>query len=510
MSIESVFEKEKISLWLNDDIPHDFPILSQEESCGVCVIGAGITGITTAYLLSNMGIDVMLIDSHTPIRLTSGNTTAKFTFQHGLIYSKILKKYGTESARLYYEAEIQAMKIVEKLVKDLEIPCDFKNTYAMIYAENEEDFKEIREEYEAYQKLEIPGELVRELPLGLAGVGGLRVENQFDLHPVKYLSFLLEKLKERKVRIYQQTKAVDITESGESTLIITEGGHTIQCQKAVIATGYPFFDGNGFYFARLAAYRAYLMAIPRPSDGNTDAMLISNSSSPHTMRFIRTNGIDYLIIGGSGHKVGQESSAMDSYLKIIDFARENFHVDDVAFRWSAQDYESLDGIPYIGALTSKHPNILVATGFRKWGMTNGTLSAYLLTQNIAGKITRFDELFKPSRGEVKESLGQVMKENLNVAKELFKGKFTPTHTSLEELGNDEGGIIRHHGKRTGAYRDKKGKLFLFDSTCTHLGCELEYNNAEKSFDCPCHGSRFDHEGQVIEGPALKELKVTEE
>lgn len=510
MSNESVFQKDKLSLWLNDDIPHGFSSLKTEETCGVCIVGAGITGITTAYLLSQLDLDVVLIDSHTPMRLTSGNTTAKFTFQHGLVFSKIIKKYGLEKARLYYEAQVQAMNFVSNLVKDLEIPCDYKKTYAMVYAETQQQFEEIEEEYEAYKQLHIPSELVRELPLGLKGVGGLKVENQFDLHPVKYLTFLLEKLKERKVRIYQDTKAVDIRESDDASLIVTEGGNTIRCKKAVIATGYPFFDGNGYYFTRLAPYRSYLVAFANPVQGNSDAMLITNSSSPYSIRFARTNDTDYVLIGGKGHKAGQESSAMDSYHELINFGRAYFKVDEVAFRWSAQDYESLDSIPYIGPLTSKHPDLLVATGFRKWGMTNGTFSAQLLSQIITGQPSRFEELFRPSRGEVMDSLGKVMKENLNVAKEMIKGKVMSNKTTLEQIGSGGGGIVRHHGKRTGAFRDQEGKLFLFDATCTHMGCELEYNDAERTFDCPCHGSRFDREGNVIEGPALKRLKKTEE
>lgn len=510
MSNEPVFQKESLSLWLHDDLPHGFESLKTEETCSVCIVGAGITGITTAYLLSQLGIDVVLIDSHTPMQLTSGNTTAKFTFQHHLVYSRLIRKYGTEKARLYYEAQVQAMDFVSNLVRDLEIPCHFKYTYAMVYGEDQKQFEEIEEEYEAYKKLQIPGELVRDLPFGLKGVGGLKVENQFDLHPVKYLAFLLEKLKGTKVRIYQDTKAVDIKESDEGSLIVTENGHTIRCTKAVIATGYPFFDGNGFYFTRLAPYRSYLVAFPHPAQQNADAMLITNSPSPYSIRFARTNETDYVLIGGKGHKVGQESSALDSYQELINFGRAYFKVDEVSFRWSAQDYVSLDSIPYIGPLTSKHPDILVATGFRKWGMTNGTFAAQLLAQIITGQPSRFEELFRPSRGEVRESLGKVMKENLNVAKEMIKGKVTSSKTKLEQIGNDEGGIVRHKGKRTGAYRDKGGKLFLFDTTCTHLGCELEYNDAEKTFDCPCHGSRFRHDGNVIEGPALKKLKKVEE
>ncbi len=502
----AIFKEKKLSLWLNDDPHMDFPVLNSEVSCGVCVVGAGITGITTAYLLSKLNLDVILIDRDSPMGLTSGNTTAKFTFQHHLTYNRILTKYGLDKARLYYEAQIQAMDFVSNLVKDLEIPCDFKKTYAMVFADSEEQFEKLAEEYEAYKKLGIPGTLVRDIPYGLKSVGGLRVEDQFELHPVKYMAFLLEKLKENNVKIYQNTEAIDIKESEGENLIVTENGHNIRCTKVVIATGYPFFDGKGLYFTRLSAHRSHLVAFPHPNQENKDAMMISNAKSPFSIRFARTNDTDYLLIGGQGGKVGQGESTKKSYLELIEFGRKNFHVNEVDFRWSAQDYNSIDGIPYIGPLTSKHPDLLVATGFREWGMTNGTFSAMLLTEIITAKESKFKELFNPSRSEVRENLGNVMKKNLNVAKEMIKGKVTMVKNDVNDIGNDEGGIVRHHGKRTGAYRDREGKLYLVDTTCTHMGCELEYNDAEKSFDCPCHGSRFNYEGKTIEGPALKDLK----
>lgn len=235
-------------------------------------------------------------------------------------------------------------------------------------------------------------------------------------------------------------------------------------------------------------------------------MLISNSSSPYSIRFSNTDNVNYLLIGGRGHKVGQIESASNSYAELIDFGKKHFNLTDVEYRWSAQDYESVDKLPYIGPITSKHEDIFVATGFRKWGMTNSAFAAMLLANLVKGEDSKFGELFHPSRGEVLESLGKFMKENLNVAKELVKGKLLPDEIQLEDIGNDQGGIIKHKGKRVGAYRDNSGKLFLVDSTCTHLGCELEYNNAERSFDCPCHGSRFTYEGKIIEGPAVLDLK----
>ena len=508
MSNKSIFTKEKLSLWLKDGILHEFPSLKSDISAQICIVGAGITGITTAYILSQLGQEVVLIDSGIPLNLTTGNTTAKFTFQHGIIYSKIIDKYGLDEALLYYESQVEAMQYVKKLIVDYDIQCDFNNTYSMIYAETQKELDEIKEEFEAYKKLNIPCELIYDLPYGISGIGGLKVNNQFNLNPVKYLSFILDKLIDNGVQIYQNTNAVDIEENDNGNIVITEDVYKITSEKVIITTGYPFFDGGGLYFTRLAPYRSYLVAFP--SDIQDSAMLISNSQSPYSIRFSNTDRTNYVLVGGKGHKVGQEESAMDSYNQLIDFGRKYFKATDPSYRWSAQDYESLDKIPYVGNITSKYEDILVATGFRKWGMTNGTSAAILISNLITGEDSKFEELFNPSRSEMLKSTGKFMKENLNVAKELIKGKILPDEIKLEDIKNDEGGIIKHNGKRVGAYRDNNGTLFLVDSTCTHLGCELEYNNGERSFDCPCHGSRFTYEGKVIEGPAVLDLERIDE
>lgn len=504
---KSVFEKEKLSLWLKDGGMNNFGILEKDESCDILIVGAGIAGITTAYLLSKLGLNIILIDKNNPLNLTTGNTTAKFTFQHDITYSKIIKNNGLEEAKLYYEAQREAMDFVEDLIVNSNIQCDFKKTYAMIYAETQSEFKEITEEYNAYKELNIPCELVENLPYGIEGIGGLKVHDQFVVNPVKYLSFLIDEIQKRNVKIFKNTNAVDTIVGENYTTVILESGNKIKTKKLVVATGYPYYDAGGLFFARLEPYRSYLAAFSGATD--EDGMLITNSSSPYSIRFSNTDGINYLLVGGRGHKVGQEDSALKSYDDLIAFAKRYFNLTKVDYRWSAQDYETLDKIPYIGHITSRYNDIYVATGFRKWGMTNGTFSGILLASLITGKESKYKKIFNPSRGEVRENIGKLMSVNLNVAKELIKGKVAQDEIKLEDIKNDEGGIIKYKSKRTGAYKDKQGKLYLVDSTCTHLGCELEYNNAERTFDCPCHGSRFSYEGKVIEGPAILDLKIIE-
>ena len=510
MSNKSVLQKEKLSLWLKDGISQTFSSLESNISCDICIVGAGLAGITTAYILSLLNFDVVLIDSGSPMHLTSGNTTAKFTFQHDLIYSKVIETYGLEEAALYHEAQVKGMEFVRNLVDKYNIDCDFKHTYSMLYAENEEQFAEIEKEYNAYTKLNIPCELVTNLSYEITGIGGLKVYNQFCLNPVKYADFLLKQLKENNVRIFQDTNAIDLDIKDDFKTIITEDGHEISANKIVVTSGYPFLDKIGLYYTRLEAYRSYLVAFPLLGEVEDDGMLISNSISPYSIRFSDTDGVKYVLVGGRGHKVGQESSAKESYNELIAFGQSHFNVSDISYRWSSQDYQSPDKIPYIGEITSNYKDIFVATGFKKWGMTNSAFSALLLSALVSGKSSKFEDLFKPSRKEVLDNLGGFIKANLNVAKELIKGKTLPDEVKLKDIGIDQGGIIKHNGNRVGAYRDISGKLFLVDSKCTHLGCELEYNNAERTFDCPCHGSRFTYEGKVIEGPAVLDLERIEE
>ncbi|WP_312654170.1 FAD-dependent oxidoreductase [Proteiniclasticum sp.] len=505
---ESVLRKEALSLWLDTKNIHSFPAVSKDEECDVLVVGGGITGVTTANLLSKENVNVILVEADRFLNLTTGNTTAKVTFQHDLIYRHILDKYDLNTAKLYYQAQREGMSFIEKMVKEHTIECGLTKAYAMIYAHDDEGVRKLKREHEAYEKIGIEGRMVDLVPFGLPGVSGLRVEDQMEFDPVRYLTHLLSDLKETGVKMFEHSRAVDLEEENGMKMVKMENGNVIRANRVVVATGFPFYDGSGQYFTRLAPYRSYLVAFP--VEKTEDAMLITAGEPTYSIRYAEKDHRKYLLIGGRGHKVGQEDSAHDSYKELMRFGRNYFSVNEPSHRWSAQDYESLDKMPYIGKISSKVQGVYVATGFRKWGMTNGTFAAILLTDTLMGRESPYKDIFLPSRGEIRENLGKAVKENLNVAKEMIMGKVASKKTELSEIGLEEGGIVRHRGKRVGAYKDSSGKLIMVDATCTHLGCELMYNNAEHTYDCPCHGSRFRHDGTVIEGPAVKPLKSIEE
>ncbi len=409
MDKQNIFEKKKLSLWLKDGISSNIPALDRDIDCDVCVVGAGITGISTAYQLHEAGFNVVHIDKQEPIHLASGNTTAKFTFQHDVIYSEIIKNYDLNKAKLYYEAQAAGLNLVRSLIKKHAIDCDFQETSAIIFAESEKPFEEILEEKSAYEQLNIPHEIIYDLPFNMTGKGGLKVDFQFELNPVKYLDSLITYLLKNDVPIFKNTEAKSVESDGDVIKIEIEEHKVIRCKKLVIATAYPFFEGNGYYFTRLEALRSYLLAFPIKEHLDDHYMMITHGSSPFSLRMSHTDGIDYLLVGGQGHKVGQADSEMDSYKRLVDFARTHFEVGDPMFRWSAQDYKSVDKIPYIGNLTADEKNIFVATGFNKWGMSNGSFASILITDLITGTPSMYEELFNPARGEIKTNLGSFIK-----------------------------------------------------------------------------------------------------
>ncbi len=386
MDDPGIFNQKSLSLWLKDGLSGSIPELTQDIACDVCIVGAGITGITTAYRLHEAGLKAVLIDKQEPVHLASGNTTAKFTFQHDLIYSRIIKNDGLDKAKLYYQAQMDGLNYVRSLIERYGIPCDFKETSSVIYAKTQKQLDDLLVEKSAYEQLNIPHEIIGDIPMGIVGTGGLIVPGQFELNPVKYLNFFISILQKDGMPIFQNTAAKTVEEEGDLVKVLTQNGHTITCNHLVIATAYPFFEGGGMYFTRLEASRSYLTAFPITQAADDEYMMISSGEDTYSLRFSDTDGVKYLLVGGQGHKVGQADSEIDSYNRLILFARSHFEVDEPAFRWSAQDYKSLDSIPYIGRLTAKHHHIFTATGFNKWGMSNGSFAAAVPAAGVAGVV----------------------------------------------------------------------------------------------------------------------------
>ena len=495
------------SLWRASTELPTFPQLKEDITVDVGIVGAGITGITTAYLLSKEGFKVALLDAGQILQGTTGHTTAKVTTQHGMIYDELIQHFGVEQASKYYHANNEALQFMAQTVKDLDISCEWKVEDAYLYAEGEQAKAKLLKEFQAYEKLAIPGQWIEHVPIPLVVKGAIQLPGQAQYHPLAYMKRLVEAIVEAGGLIYENTTVSEKLEGERPfTLRSLHGDHKVTCQHIVSASHFPFTDAGGLFFSRLHAERSYVIAMTSetPFEGG---MYLSVDEPTRSLRSATWNGEPVVLVGGDSHKTGQGICTYRHYENLEEFGGNLLGMKNIPFRWSAQDLFTLDKVPYIGQITAQHEGIYVATGFAKWGMTSGTLSAKLITDQIQGRENPYSELFTPSRHfQADPSIKNFIVQNANVAKELISGKLEIVRAKADELQKDEGSVVTHYGKRAGAYRDPEGSLHLVDTTCTHMGCEVEWNKGDRSWDCPCHGSRFGYDGHVLEGPAEEPLK----
>lgn len=497
------------SFWRDGDLPA-FQTATEDHKTDVAIVGAGITGITTGYLLAKEGVNVTVIEAGKILSGTTGHTTAKITAQHNIIYDELISHFGEEKAKLYYKANQDAVNFIKKTVHEEKIDCDFSEQEAILYTCTDEGAGKIENESRAYQKLGINGAQVNSIPLDTNLKTALVMHEQAQFHPVKYLLHLVKLFVKAGGKIFENTVAVDF-EDGRELKIILRNGKKISCKQIIAASHFPFCDKKELYFARMHVERSYLIGI-KAKKAFPGGMYLSLDSPSRTLRATPANGEQLVLVGGESHKTGQGINTMQHYLAIEEFAEQTLGIQKYLYRWSAQDIYTLDKIPYIGPITANEPGILIATGYKKWGMTSGTAAAHVLRDYVLKKDNPYKELYTTSRFHADPDLKEFFSINADVAKHLIKGKMEIPLKVPEEVKPGKASIvIAGYGERAGAYRDPDGKLYLVDTTCRHLGCEVEWNEGEKTWDCPCHGSRYSVTGKVINGPAAMPLhKIDEE
>ena len=491
------------SYWLTPSDQQSFPELRNDLKADIAIVGGGIAGVTLAYLLHRQGIKSVLLEADRLLFGTTGHTTAKITSQHELIYDKILNKIGREQARQYADANECAVREIGRIVDELKIDCDFSAQPAYVYTELEKNIQKINDEVKAATELGIRAEYVESIPIGIPIKAGVRFDGQAQFHPRKYLLALIGEIAGKSCSIHEHTKVVDLEEADGGYRLKTGDGLTVRAHKVIIASHYPFYNKPGLYFARLYVERSYLIAVMTEEE-YPGGMYINAEEPTRSLRGQPSAEGMLTLVGGENHKSGQSEDTLRHYRALADFAHSRFTVRDIPFHWSAQDCMTLDGIPYAGRYTSDTPDLYIMTGFGKWGMTNSMASAMVVRDLVVRGESDWQDVYSPSRFNVAASMKNVLVENANVAVNLVEGKLEPLPDNVE-IAPGEGKVIDVGGHRAGAYRDEGGKLHVVDTTCTHMGCELNWNSAEKSWDCPCHGSRFDIDGAVIEGPAVRAL-----
>ena len=497
-------ETRRASFWL-DDGPFQpaFGELAGDVEADVAVIGGGIVGITTALLLQEQGTDVVLLEADRLGHGVSGHTTAKVSSQHGAIYAKLRSRFGQEAALSYGHANETALAWVAQRIDRDGIECDFRRRASYVYASSASERSELEREAEAAAHAGLPARLVEAVPLPFGVEGAVRFDHQGEFHVQKYLLALVEALTAAGGRIFEGSRAVQVgTERG--CIVKTPGG-SVRADRVVVATHYPFLD-RSLAFARVHPERSY--AIVCRIDGTPpEGMFLSAGSPTRSVRGVPAGDEELLLIGGEGHRTGQGGDTEERYDRLEAFVREHWEVRSVEYRWSAQDNTTLDGLPYIGALTPFSGRVLMATGFAKWGMTGGTAAAAILADELLGRENPWASLFDPNRLTLRRSAYRLLRENADAGIRFVGDRLTkPGRRPIDELEPGEGDIVRHDGEKVAAFRDEQGRLTAVSATCTHLGCQVNWNRAERSWDCPCHGSRFAPDGQVLQGPAVHRLE----
>ncbi|HLR65219.1 MAG TPA: FAD-dependent oxidoreductase [Pseudogracilibacillus sp.] len=499
--------KKSSSYWLQNK-QRSYEPLKKDIDCDICIVGGGIVGITSAYLLTKLHYKVVLIDEGQVLSKTTGHTSAKMTVQHGVKYSELIQNLGENEAKAYYEMNRTALEwMKEKIISD-NLDCDYAEEAAYVYALTESGLESLEAEYEAYNTLGIDGTFERDLPFNIEVKGALKLEEQGRFHPVKYCKALLEQAINRGLKVYEETTAVNILD-GEQQLVQTTSDYKIKANDVLITSHYPFYEGKGMYMMymmRMYPERSYVLCI-KPKADLSKGMYINVESPARSVRKIDINGESALLIVGEEHRTGDNINTMEKYDALYQFAVEQFGIEKIYARWSTQDMMTVSGMPYIGPLTRKDEHILVATGFNKWGMTNGTAAARLLVDYITKQPIGSRQVFHPKHTYILRRFKAFAKQNKDVVAHLVKGKFEKGQVEIDELQKNEAKIIRVDGERKGVYKNEVGDIFFVDTTCTHIGCEVNWNEAEKTWDCPCHGSRFSYDGEVLEGPAEKPLQT---
>ena len=473
---------------------------SDRDLCvDVAIAGAGIAGLTLARLLSAEGLKVAVVDRGDICAGATGYTTAKVTALHRLIYADIEESFGLAAARTYAQANQAAVAKVAELVATDGIDCDIQSADAYTYAAQDEAMASIQAEAQSAQRAGLNITTTQQTDLPYPVAGAISLSGQYQFHPRKYCMGLAGATIQLGGSVFSHTTAVGVQD--EHTLVTDRG--TIRADAVVLATHLPFLDRGG-YFARCEPKRSYATALRIHGDMPRGMYI----SADEPIRSVRSTGDGYLIVGGEGHKVAHDTDTERRYRALENWARANFDVASVEYRWSAQDYVTADRLPYIGRNTHGSEHVFVATGFGKWGMSNATVAAMILSDIIQGRANPWAETFDSTRVAVKQSAKRVAVASVDVAKRFIGDRISSIHPpSIDALAPGCGAIVGSDGDKVAAFRDDDGTLHALSAICTHLGCQVNFNTAERTWDCPCHGSRFDLEGDVLEGPAVKPLAV---
>lgn len=496
---------EPLSYWLASSPPPvhpdpaSFPPLDVEVD--VAVVGGGIAGVTTAYLLKLAGRRVALIEAGRLLAGVTGNTTAKVSAQHGLVYAELRERFGDETAAGYGASQLEALDWLRDERSRLGVECDWSDRDSFVYVEDPGQRDRLRREAEAAAELGLPAEYVDDVDLPYPVAGAVRFTGQAQFHPVRWLRALADRLPGEGSVVVEHARVVDV----DGGTVSTERG-TVRARDVVIATHYPILD-RGLFFARMAPVRELVVAGSVPAGRAPHGMYLS-ADTGHSVRATPLAGDrQLLIVLGEHYRPGTRPDVTEHHRTLAGWATDRFGMESVKYRWSAQDNTTVDRLPYIGRYSHRAEHLWVATGFGQWGMTNGTLAGRVLCDLITGIDNRWANLYDPARLTVKQSAASFVRDNAVVAKHFVGDRLAAiTSHKSKDLAPGEATVCAVGAHLAALRRDNDGRLTALSGRCTHLGCLVAFNDDEQTWDCPCHGSRFALDGTVVQGPAIEPLQ----
>ncbi len=498
------------SIWNDDnrDIRPQYPALDKDIRIDVAIIGGGITGVSAGYFLAKNGIDAAVFEMDTIGAGTTGSSTGNLYVPVDEMFHKIRDKYDADTVRLVAESRMAGLKAIHEIIDDYSIDCDYRHAAWNLIAETPDALSNLKKEYEAFKEAGVPATMLNSSEILPNALGSLQVPQQAQIDPKKYVQGLASAAKSAGCAIYEGTRVLQIEEQSPNHFILYTSGGIVHASAIIHATHTP--KGEKLFSTVLAPYREYVLAAKLNSPFPEGIYWTEQQKHHYSMRTCKdAAGDNYLLCLGEPHKVGQQNDYTKLLSKLERYMRGRFDVGEINYYWGAQHYKAADKLPYIGK--NGESSVYIATGFATDGLVYGTTAGRIISDLITEKPNKWVNIYAPDRINALKSAGRFAKENLNVIAEFIKDfPFSREVNNLAEVGVLEGKTIEIGGKQFGASRDANGKLTVVSAICPHLGCIVHWNKSEKSWDCPCHGSRFTPSGKCIEGPALNDLSRMED